>query len=84
MWTLFTRALTLATSSVHVSVLNTGTNFLIAALAGRVVFGESLPPQWWLGAGLLMAGCVVVGRGSGHDGEKVKINEKKEVEGKTI
>jgi len=26
------------------------------------VFTESLPPTWWLGAGLLVAGNVIIGR----------------------
>lgn len=63
MWGLFTRALTLAKSTVHVSVLNTGTNFLVAACAGALVFGERLPGLWWVGAALLVAGCLVIGAG---------------------
>ena len=60
MWGLFTRALTLARSTVHVSVLNTSTNFMVAAAAGWIVFGEKLPPLWWAGAGMLMIGCALV------------------------
>jgi hypothetical protein len=43
MWALFTRALTLATSSVQVSVINTSANFMATALLGMAVFGERLP-----------------------------------------
>ncbi|KAF2152452.1 hypothetical protein K461DRAFT_321449 [Myriangium duriaei CBS 260.36] len=78
MWGLFTRALTLAKSTVHVSVLNTGTNFMVAAGAGWAVFGERLPPMWFLGASLLIAGCLLIGsreggaaaiKGGAHGGE---------------
>lgn len=43
MWGLFTRALTLSSSTVRVSVINTSANFVITALLGTVVFGENLP-----------------------------------------
>lgn len=65
MWGLFTRALTLAESTVHVSVLNTSTNFLVAATAGLLVFGEKLPGLWWVGATMLVAGCLLIGRREG-------------------
>ncbi|KAG5972402.1 hypothetical protein E4U58_006612 [Claviceps cyperi] len=62
MWTLFTKALARGTSTTQVSVLNTGTNFVVTALLGLVIFSEALPPMWWAGAGLLVVGNVVVGR----------------------
>jgi hypothetical protein len=43
MWALFTKALTLATSSVQVSVINTSANFMATAILGMLVFGEELP-----------------------------------------
>lgn len=45
MWGLFTKALTLATSTVRVSVINTSANFMVTALLGAVVFGEELPGE---------------------------------------
>lgn len=73
MWGLFTRALTLAASTVHVSVLNTSTNFLVAAAAGVAVFGERLPAGWFLGAAMLIAGCLLIGqREGGQDGQKTE------------
>jgi drug/metabolite transporter (DMT)-like permease len=45
MWGLFTKALTLATSTVRVSVINTSANFVVTALLGAIVFGESLPGE---------------------------------------
>ncbi|KAF2396692.1 hypothetical protein EJ06DRAFT_483172 [Trichodelitschia bisporula] len=65
MWGLFTRALSLAPSAVHANVVNTSSNFIIAALLGVAVFGERLPPQWWLGAALLITGSVIIGRQTG-------------------
>lgn len=35
---------------------------MITALLGLVIFAESLPPLWWVGASLLVAGNVVIGR----------------------
>ncbi|TKA33780.1 hypothetical protein B0A50_00616 [Salinomyces thailandicus] len=62
MWGLFTRALTLATSTVRVSVINTSANFMLTAVLGSLVFKESLPRLWWLGASFLVAGSVIIGR----------------------
>ena len=62
MWGLFTRALTLASSTVRVSVINTSANFMITAILGLLIFSESLPGLWWLGAASLVAGSVIIGR----------------------
>ncbi|KOS21558.1 Transmembrane protein 42 [Escovopsis weberi] len=62
MWTLFTTALTKSSSATQVAVLNSSSNFLITALAGMLIFSEALPPMWWAGAALLVAGSVVAGR----------------------
>lgn len=42
---------------------------MLTALLGLIVFGERLPPLWWLGAGLLVAGNVVIGRRQ-EDGDR--------------
>ncbi|EME78821.1 uncharacterized protein MYCFIDRAFT_144196 [Pseudocercospora fijiensis CIRAD86] len=62
MWGLFTRALTLASSTVRVSVINTSANFMLTAVLGAIIFSESLPGLWWLGASMLVAGSVIIGR----------------------
>ncbi|KJX95632.1 hypothetical protein TI39_contig4100g00002 [Zymoseptoria brevis] len=62
MWGLFTRALTLATSTVRVSVINTSANFMLTAVLGTMIFREELPGLWWLGAALLVTGSVIIGR----------------------
>ncbi|RMJ27451.1 pyridoxamine phosphate oxidase, partial [Aspergillus sp. HF37] len=61
MWALFTRALTASPSTTKVSITNTAANFVLTALLGGAVFGESLPRTWWVGAGLMGVGCVLVG-----------------------
>ncbi|KAG6088106.1 hypothetical protein E4U15_006755 [Claviceps sp. LM218 group G6] len=76
MWTLFTKALAKGTSTTQVSVLNTGTNFVVTALLGLVIFSEALPPMWWAGAGLLVVGNVVVGRKD--EGERKGVREGEE------
>lgn len=62
MWTLFTQALARGDSTTQVSIMNTSTNFFITAILGFAIFSESLPPLWWLGATLLVAGNVIIGR----------------------
>lgn len=76
MWTLFTKALTHGTSTTQVSILNTSSNFVITALLGFIVFSESLPPMWWLGAALLVVGNVIIGRRE----EKDPVEENGDVE----
>ncbi|KAL1311183.1 hypothetical protein AAFC00_001380 [Neodothiora populina] len=62
MWGLFTRALTLASSTVRVSIINTSANFMITAVLGWMIFSENLPGLWWMGAAMLVAGSVIIGR----------------------
>ncbi len=62
MWTLFTKALARGTSTTQVSILNTSSNFMITAVLGWMIFSESLPPLWFVGAALLVAGNVIIGR----------------------
>lgn len=62
MWALFTAALTRGSSTTRVSIVNVSSNFFITAILGAMIFGEKLPLGWWLGAGLLAAGNVVIGR----------------------
>lgn len=42
--------------------MNTSTNFVFTALLGFFIFSEALPPVWWVGAAMLVAGNVIVGR----------------------
>lgn len=69
MWSLYTAALASGKSTTQVSIMNTSTNFMITALLGVAVFSEALPPLWWAGAALLVAGNVILGRdGASSDG----------------
>ncbi|KAK3688366.1 hypothetical protein B0T22DRAFT_439918 [Podospora appendiculata] len=61
MWTLFTTALARGNSTTQVSIMNTSSNFVITAVLGFAIFSEALPPMWWLGAALLVAGNVIIG-----------------------
>ncbi|EAQ87880.1 hypothetical protein CHGG_04499 [Chaetomium globosum CBS 148.51] len=75
MWTLFTTALARGNSTTQVSIMNTSANFVITAVFGFIIFSESLSPLWWLGAAMLVAGNVIIGRkdeGSPKDGEEVE------------
>ncbi|OHF02165.1 hypothetical protein CORC01_02445 [Colletotrichum orchidophilum] len=62
MWTLFTKALAKGQSTTQVSIMNTSSNFVITAILGFAIFSESLPPLWWVGAAMLVAGNVIIGR----------------------
>jgi hypothetical protein len=73
MWALFTKALARGTSTTQVSIINTSSNFMVTAILGFIIFSESLPPLWWLGAALLVAGNVIIGRR--EEGEVKKPSE---------
>lgn len=73
MWTLFTQALAKGNSTTQVSIINTSSNFMITALLGLIIFSESLPPLWWVGAALLVAGNVIIG--SQDESDKPKSDE---------
>lgn len=70
MWSLFTTALARGKSATQVSIMNTSTNFLVTAFTGLLIFSESLPPMWWAGASLLVAGSVIAGRQDEGEGPK--------------
>lgn len=75
MWALFTAALTRATSTTRVSIINTSSNFMFTAFLGFVIFKESLPPLWWLGAAGLVVGNVIIGRRE-EEGDGAKAEER--------
>jgi hypothetical protein len=50
--------------------MNTSTNFLVTAFTGLLIFSEALPPMWWAGASLLVAGSVIAGRKDEGDESK--------------
>ncbi|KXX83314.1 Transmembrane protein 42 [Madurella mycetomatis] len=73
MWTLFTTALARGNSTTQVSIMNTSSNFVLTAILGLVIFSEALPPLWWVGAAMLIAGNVIVGQKD--EGEPPKIDQ---------
>lgn len=75
MWGLFTRALTLASSTVRVSIINTSANFIVTAVLSALIFSESLPGLWWVGAALLVAGSVIIGMREEKEKEKEKLSD---------
>ena len=72
MWALFTSALTRASSTTRVSIINTSANFMLTAFSGWMVFGEKLPGLWWVGAAGLVVGNVVIGRRE-EEGDEGKV-----------
>lgn len=62
MWAFFTKALSLSTTSVQATVVNVVSNFLTTALLGVLVFKETLTPSWWLGAGLILTGTILLNK----------------------
>ncbi len=80
MWALFTKALTRASSTTRVSIINTSANFMLTAFAGWMVFGESLPGLWWVGAAGLVVGNVVIGHREEEEGD-VKVQQLGDREG---
>ncbi|KAF2971230.1 hypothetical protein GQX73_g2374 [Xylaria multiplex] len=80
MWTLFTQALAKGNSTTQVSIMNTSTNFMITALLGFAIFSEALPPLWWVGATLLVAGNVIIGRKDEGDADANVSAERNEEE----
>ncbi|PWW75764.1 hypothetical protein C7212DRAFT_297036 [Tuber magnatum] len=71
MWGLFTTALAKGPTATKVSIVNTSANFMTTAFLGWAIFAECLPPTWWLGAGLLIAGNVIIGRRDEEDKKDV-------------
>lgn len=77
MWSLYTAALASGKSTTQVSIMNTSTNFMVTALLGVAVFSEALPPLWWAGAAMLVAGNVILGRDAAS-GDAAAGNERDE------
>ncbi|TMS35944.1 hypothetical protein L596_003228 [Steinernema carpocapsae] len=70
MWWIHTKALKGSSSTLIVTLLNTGSNFLITALFGLLLFGESRTLNWYFGLLLILIGTSIVARSS----EKPKID----------
>ncbi|OAD66470.1 hypothetical protein PHYBLDRAFT_119253, partial [Phycomyces blakesleeanus NRRL 1555(-)] len=60
MWTLFTKSLNTAPSSVQVTIVNGAVNFSASAILGFLIFEEPLALRWWVGAGFILAGTIIL------------------------
>jgi len=60
MWAYFTKALSVSSSSIQVTVINSATNFCLTAILGNLIFNEPLSLQWWFGASLIVTGTVLL------------------------
>lgn len=64
MWTIFTKALRLCTTTLEATVINTASNFFFTAIFGQTLFGEQLTFLWWLGTLFILLGLLLMHRGS--------------------
>ncbi|CAN9514035.1 unnamed protein product [Ophioblennius macclurei] len=60
MWTFFSKALRLCSSSARATVTTTASNFLCSAVLGRLLFGETHGALWWAGISLTLCGLVLL------------------------
>ncbi|XP_022071601.1 transmembrane protein 42-like [Acanthochromis polyacanthus] len=60
MWTFFSKALRLCSSSAGATVTTTASNFISSGLLGRLIFGESHAALWWMGISLTLCGLLVL------------------------
>uniref|UniRef100_A0A7S4FGS8 EamA domain-containing protein n=1 Tax=Eutreptiella gymnastica TaxID=73025 RepID=A0A7S4FGS8_9EUGL len=63
MWRYYIQAMASVTSA-KASVVSTGTNFVLTALAGAVMFQEQLNWAWFIGAGLIVLGLFLIVQGN--------------------
>ncbi|MED6158061.1 hypothetical protein PIB30_029112 [Stylosanthes scabra] len=63
MWGCYVNSLK-ALSSLQATVTNFATNFISSGLAGFFFFHESLSPQWFAGALLIIIGVVILSKSS--------------------
>eukprot|EP00667_Euglena_gracilis_P024648 EG_transcript_28450 len=61
MWRYYLQALA-RTTSATANVVATGTNFLLTAVCGALLFAEQLHPLWFAGAALIAAGMALMVR----------------------
>ncbi|XP_035405596.1 transmembrane protein 42 isoform X2 [Cygnus atratus] len=60
MWTVFAKALRLSSSSATASVTTTASNFISSAILGKLLFGETWTPVWWVGLAMTLCGLVLL------------------------
>ncbi|KAM9309326.1 transmembrane protein 42-like [Pholidichthys leucotaenia] len=60
MWTSFSKALRLCSSSAGATVTTTASNFIFSGLLGRMFFGEAGAALWWVGISLTVCGLLLL------------------------
>ncbi|XP_074756793.1 transmembrane protein 42 [Athene noctua] len=60
MWTVFAKALRLSSSSASASVTMTASNFISSAVLGKLLFGETWTPLWWVGLATMLCGLMLL------------------------
>uniref|UniRef100_A0A8C2SYV7 Transmembrane protein 42 n=1 Tax=Coturnix japonica TaxID=93934 RepID=A0A8C2SYV7_COTJA len=60
MWTVFAKALRLSSSSASASVTTTASNFISSAILGKLLFGETWTPLWWIGLTVTLCGLMLL------------------------
>ncbi|XP_009462789.1 PREDICTED: transmembrane protein 42 [Nipponia nippon] len=60
MWTVFAKALRLSSSSAAASVMTTASNFISSAILGKLLFGETWTPLWWVGLAVTLCGLTLL------------------------
>ncbi|OXB65963.1 hypothetical protein ASZ78_002711 [Callipepla squamata] len=60
MWTIFAKALRLSSSSASASVTTTASNSICSAILGKLLFGETWTPLWWVGLTVTLCGLVLL------------------------
>ena len=60
MWKFFNRSLQLFPTSLLASIVASATNFMVTALLGKLIFGDSLSYEWWVGTVLIMIGMIFI------------------------
>ncbi|XP_053287642.1 transmembrane protein 42 [Pleuronectes platessa] len=60
MWTFFSKALRLCSSTARATVITTASNFISSALLGRLIFGETHAVLWWTGISVTLCGLLVL------------------------
>ncbi|XP_069716087.1 transmembrane protein 42 isoform X2 [Phaenicophaeus curvirostris] len=60
MWTVFAKALRLSSSSAAASVTMMASNFICSAILGKLLFGETWTPLWWVGLAVMLCGLMLL------------------------
>lgn len=57
---------------------------MLTAIIGYMIFSESLPGLWWIGAALLVAGTVIIGQREEDDKERLLVVREGEIDDRAV